>query len=67
MTGTVAQEQKKMKVRQIGSSIRRDARQALYLKSLGLGRIGKEKELIDSNSVRCLIAKVKHMVEIVEK
>lgn len=54
-----------IKVRQTGSSIRRDGRQALYLKSLGLGRIGKEKELVDSNSVRCLIAKVRHMIEVV--
>lgn len=55
----------KIRVRQTGSSIRRDRRQALYLKSLGLGRIGAEKELIDSNSVRELIKKVSHMVKIV--
>lgn len=62
----MADTKKTIKVRQTGSSIRRDGRQALYLKSLGLGRIGKEKELVDSNSVRCLIAKVRHMVEVVE-
>lgn len=62
MTGS----EKIIKIRQTGSSIRRDGRQALYLKSLGLGRIGKEKELVDSNSVRCLIAKVRHMIEVVE-
>jgi large subunit ribosomal protein L30 len=58
--------QKKIQVVQIGSSIRRDKRQALYLKSLGLGKIGKKKELVDSNSVRSLISKVLHMVKIVE-
>lgn len=65
MTENIKKEQKMIKVRQTGSSIRRDGRQALYLKSLGLGKIGSEKELIDSNSVRNLIAKVLHMVEVV--
>ncbi len=57
---------KLIKVRQVGSAIRRDKKQELYLKSLGLGKIGKEKELEDSNSVRVLISKVRHMVEVVE-
>ncbi len=62
----MADNKKVIKIKQTGSSIRRNGKQALYLKSLGLGRIGKEKELMDSNSVRCLMAKVRHMIEVVE-
>jgi ribosomal protein L30 len=60
-------DQKRMiRIEQIGSSIRRDRRQALYLRSLGLGKIGQKKELVDSGSVQALIKKVKHMIKVVE-
>lgn len=55
----------KIKIRQTGSSIRRDKRQGLYLKSLGLGRIGSERELIVNNSILKLIARVRHMIEVI--
>ena len=55
----------KIRIRQTGSSIRRDKRQALYLNSLGLGKIGSERELVVNNSVLKLIEKVRHMIEIV--
>jgi len=54
-------------VRQTGSPIRRPKDQAATLKGLGLGRIGRERELEDTPSVRGMIRKVAHMVEIVEK
>jgi large subunit ribosomal protein L30 len=57
---------KKLRVTQTGSPIRRNAKQFLYLKSLGLGKIGDTKELIEDNSVRSLIAKVLHMIKVVE-
>ncbi|MDR1488333.1 MAG: 50S ribosomal protein L30 [Holosporales bacterium] len=63
---TITEKTKTIKITQIGSSIRRDSKQALYLKSLGLGKIGATKELIDSNSVRKLIAKTRHMIEVTE-
>jgi large subunit ribosomal protein L30 len=53
-------------VKQTGSPIRRNAVQKLYLKSLGLGRIGRIRELEDNNIVRGLIKKAAHMIEIVE-
>ncbi|WP_032112419.1 50S ribosomal protein L30 [Candidatus Paracaedibacter symbiosus] len=53
-------------VRQVGSPLRRDARQSLYLKSLGLGKMNRTKELLDTPAVRGLITKVSHMVEVVE-
>ena len=56
----------KIMLRQIGSPIRRNCRQRLYLSSLGLGKIGKQKELELNHSVEILISKVRHMVEIVE-
>lgn len=61
MTKTV----EKIRVRQIGSSIRRNKKQALYLSSLGLGKIGAERELVLNNSVKKLIEKVRHMVKVV--
>ncbi len=57
--------EKKIKVRQVGSPIRRDKRQGLYLKSLGLKKIGSERELLATNSVLKLIEKVRHMVEVI--
>jgi large subunit ribosomal protein L30 len=56
---------KKIKINQIGSPIRRDKKQGLYLKSLGLRKIGSERELESSHSVLKLIEKVRHMVEVI--
>ena len=56
---------KTLTVRQTGSSIRRPKDQHQTLVGLGLGRIGKEKELEDTPSVRGMINKVAHMVKVV--
>jgi large subunit ribosomal protein L30 len=56
---------KTLTVRQTGSSIRRPKDQHATLVGLGLGRIGKQKELEDTPSVRGMIAKVSHMVQVV--
>ena len=58
---------KTVKVRQTGSSTRRPKDQHQTLVGLGLGRIGKVRELEDTPSVRGMINKVAHMVEIVEE
>ncbi len=60
-------EVKMIKIRQTGSPIRRNKKQALYLKSLGLRKIGSERELIANNTVLELIKKVQHMVKIVSE
>lgn len=60
-------ERKTLVVRQTGSPIRRPKDQGATLKGLGLGRIGRERELEDTPSVRGMIRKVAHMVEIVEE
>ncbi len=54
-------------VRQTGSAIRRKPDQRATLIGLGLGRIGKERTLEDTPSVRGMISKVSHMVKIVEE
>ena len=60
-------ENKTVVVRQTGSHIRRPKDQLATLKGLGLGRIGRVRELEDTPSVRGMINKVAHMVEIVEE
>lgn len=58
--------QAKIKVRQYASAIRRTQKQREQLKTLGLGRVGSEKELQDIHSVRVLVERLSHMVKIVE-
>lgn len=58
---------KTLRVRQTGSPIRRPKDQRQTLVGLGLGRIGRVRELEDTPAVRGMIAKVSHMVEIVEE
>ncbi len=60
-------DKKFITVRQTGSPIRRPADQRQTLIGLGLNKIGREKTLEDTPSVRGMIRKVSHMVEIVEK
>ncbi len=57
---------KTLKVRQTGSPIRRPQDQRATLVGLGLNKIGRVRELEDTPSVRGMISKVSHMVEIVE-
>ncbi|MEM9494385.1 MAG: 50S ribosomal protein L30 [Pseudomonadota bacterium] len=60
-------EKKTIKVRQTGSPIRRPQDQRATLIGLGLNKIGRVRELEDTPSVRGMIRKVSHMVEIVEE
>ena len=62
----MANDKKTLRVRQTGSPIRREASQRQTLVGLGLNKIGRERELEDTPAVRGMIAKVSHMVEIVE-
>ncbi|MEL6507651.1 MAG: 50S ribosomal protein L30 [Pseudomonadota bacterium] len=57
---------KTIKVRQTGSPIRRPQDQRATLVGLGLNKIGKVRELEDTPSVRGMIRKVSHLVEIVD-
>jgi large subunit ribosomal protein L30 len=52
-------------VKQIGSPIRRKNDQRATLVGLGLNRLGRTSTLDDNSSVRGMIAKVAHLVEVV--
>ena len=58
---------KMLKVRQTGSPARRPQDQRATLVGLGLNKIGRERELEDTPSVRGMIKKVSHLVEVVEE
>ncbi|MDP1597942.1 50S ribosomal protein L30 [bacterium] len=53
-------------VRQTGSPIRRTKDQRATLAGLGLNKMGRVSTLEDTPSVRGMIAKVHHLVEVVE-
>ena len=59
-------EQKTVTVKQTGSPLRRKADQRATLVGLGLNRIGRTSVLPDNSSTRGMIAKVAHMVAVVE-
>jgi len=54
-------------VRQIGSPIRRPAKQRQTLVGLGLDKMHRIRELEDTPAVRGMVAKIPHLVEIVEE
>jgi len=54
-------------IKQIGSPIRRPEKQRQTLIGLGLNKMHKTRELEDTPAVRGMIAKIPHMVEIVEE
>ena len=56
----------KITVRQTGSPIRRTKDQRATLVGLGLNRLGRTATLEDTPSIRGMIAKVAHMVEVVD-
>ena len=58
---------KTLKVRQTRSPARRPKDQEATLIGLGLNKIGRVRELEDTPSERGMIAKVAHMVEVVEE
>ena len=56
----------KVTVRQTGSPIRRTKDQRATLAGLGLNKVGRVSTLEDTPSVRGMIAKVHHLIEVVE-
>jgi large subunit ribosomal protein L30 len=57
---------KVLKIEQIGSAIRRHHSQRETLIGLGLNRIGRVAELPDTPQTRGMIAKVRHLIRVVE-
>ncbi len=58
---------KKIKVKQISSSLRRQPYQRKNLIGLGLNKVNKVVELEDTPSVRGMINKVDHLVEVISE
>ncbi|WP_422344192.1 50S ribosomal protein L30 [Parasphingorhabdus sp.] len=56
----------KVKIKQIGSPIRRPEDQRKTLIGLGLNKMHRISELEDTPEVRGMIRKVHHLVEVVE-
>ena len=62
----MATTKKILKVQQVGSPIRRRHDQRETLVGLGLNRIGRVAEVQDTPSARGMIAKVAHLVRVLE-
>ena len=58
---------KKIKVKQIASSVRRKPYQKKNLIGLGLNKLHKTVELDDTPSIRGMINKVSHLVEVISE
>jgi large subunit ribosomal protein L30 len=54
-------------VKQIGSPIRRPAIQRETLKGLGLNKMNRTRELEDTPAIRGMVAKISHLVTIIEE
>ncbi|CEG07638.1 hypothetical protein BN961_01036 [Afipia felis] len=63
----MAKAAKTIKVEQTGSAIRRQKAQRETLIGLRLNKIGRVSELQDTPSVRGMIAKVQHLVRVVDE
>ena len=66
MATTSMATKKTIKIEQTGSPIRRTHDQRETLMGLGLNRIGRVVELPDTPQTRGMIAKVKHLVRVVD-
>jgi large subunit ribosomal protein L30 len=64
---TMAKAAKMIKVEQTGSAIRRHHSQRETLIGLKLNKIGRVTELQDTPEIRGMIAKVQHLVRVVDE
>jgi large subunit ribosomal protein L30 len=62
----MASTNKTLKVEQTGSPMRREHTQRETLIGLGLNKIGRSRDLPDTPMTRGMVAKVKHLVRIVD-
>jgi len=65
MATTNSTTRKTIRIKQVGSPIRRRHDQRETLIGLGLNRIGRVSELEDTPSARGMIAKVAHLVRVI--
>ena len=57
---------KTLRLTQVKSAIGRPADQGKTLQALGLGKIGRTHDIVDNESVRGMIFKVKHLITVEE-
>lgn len=57
---------KKIKIEQIASGAHRGKAQIATLKALGLGRVRKVVEVVDTPAARGMVKKVAHLVRVME-
>ena len=57
--------EKMITVKQVGSPIRREKSQRATLIGLGLNKMNKQRELIDTPEVRGMINKLPHLVRVI--
>ena len=63
----MADKKNTIKIKQVGSPIRRPQDQRATLVGLGLNKMNRTRELEDTPAIRGMIRKVSHMVEIIEE
>lgn len=63
----MADKKKTVIVEQIGSPLRRPSDQRATLVGLGLNKMNRRRELEDTPAVRGMIAKVAHLVRVVDE
>jgi len=63
----MSKSDKSIKVKQIGSPIRRHHTQRETLVGLGLNRIGRVAEVPDTPETRGMLTKVKHLVRVMDE
>jgi large subunit ribosomal protein L30 len=59
-------QEKKITLEQVASAIGRRAEQRQTLIGLGLNKIGRRSSIVDTPAARGMIAKVAHLVRVVE-
>jgi len=67
MTAVTSKNGATLTVRQVRSGIGYEKSQKATLKALGLGRIGRRRELPDNPQVRGMIRKITHLVRVEEE
>ncbi|MEY3960900.1 MAG: 50S ribosomal protein L30 [Paracoccaceae bacterium] len=62
-----AAAKKTIVVKQVASAARRPAVQTATLKGLGLNKLNRTRELEDTPSIRGMVNKISHLVQIIEE
>ena len=66
MTTGNAKPEGTVRIRQVKSGIGYDKTQKATLRALGMGRIGRTRVLPDNPQVRGMIAKIPHLVHVID-